>query len=369
MSLPPIGALNLGKIDAKHEISFSNWNDRVFFDSFLIPDNVNLDEFDKRLIYFVRGFRGTGKTTLLRYYVAKAQPDTDLCNIILFKSDIDEEQRIAISKQSGFSIADIDSSRMGIAQDFRSAWRWFICHKVGEMIAKNPRIVQHDTNVEALLRILGLRSKPFHKLMGYLPRIEGANVKLVADLEFFGAELGLVIKRGESAISVSMRDLSLSALNRLTKIQFASKVMIAVDELEAFFDYSDKFTRDVAMIRDLILVADELNETFKNVGCPIYLIVAIRSEIISAIGPTGHEIERLIHDRGVTLSWHTKRRSLDHPILMIVKKKIAASLNVEVNDSLLTAYFQNPIYNIPLEVFLLDQSFYRPRDIMWRLRA
>ena len=81
-----ISELDLGRVDGKADFSDAHAKKSSFYDAFLVPNNVNLTDFDDGETYFIQGFRGTGKTSLLRYYLHKAQSNRHLRKLILFKS-------------------------------------------------------------------------------------------------------------------------------------------------------------------------------------------------------------------------------------------------------------------------------------------
>jgi hypothetical protein len=122
--------LNLGKVDGKHEyLTPISERDKAFFDAFLIPESIDPSRMHHGDICFIEGFRGTGKTSLLRWHAETNRRSGDYTDIILFKSDLTEQQRVAISSEVGISWTDVDAPRMEVSQDFKAAWRWFIHHK------------------------------------------------------------------------------------------------------------------------------------------------------------------------------------------------------------------------------------------------
>ena len=106
----------------------------------------------------------------------------------------------------------------------------------------------------------------------------------------------------------------------------------------------------------------------------MFLIGAIRTEVLAALGNLSQEIQRLVIGRGERLSWHGKRRSLKHPLIEMFVKKIHYSVTGkslargEVIDHI-SLYFPDKINGVSLDRYLLDRSFYKPRDIVHRLEA
>ena len=95
----PLRQLRIGKVDGKHEyLTPASERDRAPFDSFLIPENVDPDRFNNSDIHFVEGFRGTGKTSLLRWHAETRRTKGIVTDFILFKSDLTESERMHISR-------------------------------------------------------------------------------------------------------------------------------------------------------------------------------------------------------------------------------------------------------------------------------
>ena len=60
--------LFVGKTDAKNELIENNdKTKKLFCDSFLIPENINIEDFYNGKRYYITGLKGTGKTALLHY--------------------------------------------------------------------------------------------------------------------------------------------------------------------------------------------------------------------------------------------------------------------------------------------------------------
>ncbi len=364
-----ISEFALGKVDGKEEFLLDGSNPNLFFDAFLLPENISIDAFESRESYFISGFRGTGKTSLLRYIIWTSQPNRKLRSIVLFKSDIAEEQRLQMSQQVGMSIAEHDSGKMGIAQDYKSAWMWFVLHKIAELMQTNPAAFAQNDISDKFLRMMGLgETSPFRKVLGFLPRLEGAKVRITADTGLFRGDLDLNFEKSDSTTAtVSFSELVNFVCRIAMQIELKEKLVIGIDELEVFFFQEEQHSRDLAMVRDLVFAVDRMNRDLRANEQPILVIAAIRREVVDAIGVLGQEVNRVVHDRGVTLAWHHSQRSLKHPLIEMVRRKMRASLPKEYSGDPIEEFFDQRIDEEPLDAFLLDRSFYRPRDLMWRL--
>ena len=103
-----LNELFVGKVDAKNEIleDFSEKKD-LFMTSFLCPDNVVMEDFYKRKRYFILGYKGTGKTALLRYIEKNLKREKNIHSLfLLFKTDITEDDKKKMSRLAGTIIAE-----------------------------------------------------------------------------------------------------------------------------------------------------------------------------------------------------------------------------------------------------------------------
>ena len=365
-----ISELDLGRIDGKADFSEARSRKSSFYDAFLVPKNVKLTDFDDGDTYFIQGFRGTGKTSLLRYYLQRNQPNKKFRKLILFKSSIDEDHRANISKEAGYEWVSTAPDKMEISQDFKTVWRWFVLHKIGELILENEEIVANATAANSFLNLIGLRDKiKIEKILGIIPKLEAANIRLRGNIGAVEAELSadFTSRKADEAV-LPLRALVLKAQKLLKKISFNGRVVIAFDELEAFYTDATQYKRDLAMVRDLLFVVDSLNQDFLSEGSEIFLIAAVRSEVLYAMKASGQEIDRTVHDHGVTLSWHHENRSMRHPLLEMIRRKLLASgVKCDSDEDVLLQYFPRTVSGLDLDKYLLDGSFYKPRDIVWRL--
>lgn len=364
-----IGEIEIGKVDGKEEFFLDGISFPDFQGTFLIPDNVRISDFENRESYFISGFRGTGKTSLLRYAISHLQGDDHWRSVSLFKSDIPEEKRISISNHTGAVLSEYDSQKMGIAQDFKSAWTWFILDKIGRIIKNNNPEEISNPKSEKFLKLMGLhKGAPFKKILGFLPKLSGSKVKISTDIPFFEAEVDLEFESDRStSASALFSEVVDAAVEALMEVEIESRLVIGIDELEVFFITPEQYNRDLSMVRDLIFSIDRVNQKIRSKNKNIYIIAAIRREVVNAMGPLGQEVNRVVHDRGITLSWHHAQRSLRHPLIQIIRKKISNSLGEMYKGDPIEDYFDPSVDGEPLDAYLLDRSFYRPRDIMWRL--
>lgn len=362
-----LGELKLGRVDGKHEFVARQAPDASFFDTFLMPENVPISDIEEGNIFFIKGFRGTGKTSLLRYFVFSQDIPKENRKLILFKTGLSEEEKLEISQQVGIKWDDVDSRKMEVSQNFKQAWIWRIFHEIGTILRERPQGA--NRNAANFLKILGLQGEsPFDKIMGFLPKIDGVHINLRGNVGFFEGQLGADLQKKGNEARTTLQALNRALKAELVRVSLNEKIIIAFDELEAFFETEERYHRDLRMVRDIIFATSEFNEYCRAHCIPVYIYAAIRTEILDAMRVVGHEVEREAHDFGVTLAWHYAPRSIDHPLLNLVRKKITANfLNKQNDEDILFKFFPKRVQSEPLDKYLLDGSFYKPRDLMWRL--
>jgi hypothetical protein len=357
--------LNFGDVDAKNEIlKQSRAGERFFFDSFLIPEAINIEDYKNGMKFFILGLKGTGKTALLRFIHDRAVERGDLSEMLLFKSDITEEDRKNLSVGSGFQIISMKGAQTFV-QDFKEPWKWFIYQKIAENLKKLP------TNSEAerkFIKLTGVGNSDWGAKLGQLfSRLSSAGMKLS------GESLGVAVEVGVEMESGSGEAVSISALNRacsllLNDMDWQHAIYVLFDELELFNQTEDQFDRDRRIIRDLIFAISAINAESAENARRLFLLSSLRSEVLHSILELGQEIGRDVDDYGDRLDWTGATVSRDHPSLRLIERKIEASSPKAIKD-VWGELFPLKINNQDYFQFILNSSYFRPRDIVRLLRV
>jgi hypothetical protein len=147
-----------------------------------------------------------------------------------------------------------------------------------------------------------------------------------------------------------------------------TSVYILVDELELSVKTKKLRDADVELVRDLILAIDKLNGISKTKAYDIHLYASIRTDVVDSVISSGYEINKCIEDYGVTVEWYQRGGNYyDNPLLRLLEKKIKASekANSKVeSQNVWETYFEKRINRIEIRRFLLNYSWYRPRDVV-----
>ncbi|HCL66630.1 MAG TPA: hypothetical protein DIC56_17680 [Rhizobium sp.] len=358
--------INFGDVDAKNEIlKQARLGERVFFESFSVPSGVDVSEILSGRRYYILGLKGTGKTALLRFINDKIQNAGSNSELVLFKSQVTEEDRQNLSKSSGFEIVVTGDVPVFI-QDFKEAWKWMIYQRLSALV-KESKI--DSIEARQLYSLTGIAEKGVvHSLGSLFSKIKSTNIRLSGEALGIAVELGLDASNEKDQSTVSMSELNRTCGRLFRAFDIEKPIYLLFDELELFHQTPEQFDRDRRIIRDLIYAISQVNAEFAENGKNIFLISSLRTEVLHSVLELGHEIGRDVDDFGVRLDWSSGKDSPTHPLLRLISKKISVSSRVPENDVWGT-FFPNNINNQQFFKFILNSSYYRPRDIVRLLRV
>lgn len=363
----------IGKTDAKNElIESSNQEILAFKSGFLMPDNVIPEDFFSGKRYYITGLKGTGKTALLRY-LSICVNENEKCHssFILFKSDIKEDKRSELE-----NIADIinrGKDSLGGFKDFEQPWMLFLFQRIVKLCEdRSIQLFQNDSHWKEFRKTI-LASMNLKKKEGSLfPKITHGKVSL--DAKYVKAEVDLDFNNNTQDPIPNIDFDSLisdceTAYQKLTP--GGEKLYLFIDEMELSLGTETQYQRDIDLIRDLVLSIDRLNRMSRSRKYPIYCITGIRQEVLAATQSTGKEINKSISDFGIALRWQQfSGNDARHPLIKIIIKRLMYAeeglpKNQRATESQIwDRYFPSEIDRKPIRKYILDQTWYRPRDIV-----
>jgi len=149
-------------------------------------------------------------------------------------------------------------------------------------------------------------------------------------------------------------------------------VYIIIDELELSVKNKKAFSRDIELVRDLILTVDKMNHLSRELGYKIKIISSVRSEVINNVLAYGYEINKCTEDYGVSIEWFQKGGSYkDSPLLKLIENKIHASeksMGYPLSEDVWSTYFASEINEMEVRKYILSYSWQRPRDVIRMMR-
>jgi hypothetical protein len=362
----------LGSTDAKNELLKSTPEEVTrFLDSFVPPPALTVEKFFDKSKYYVVGLKGTGKTALLRYISLRLEEDTNsVSSFVLLKSDIDEDARKDFSKAARVQVID-ENSESFEGDDFETVWRWFIYRKIASAIQNlNAQIFQDCSALSSFLELVNSESSMSGKKVGFMrlvPTIRKGNIEISKS-----PKLGLELQWDDNGkAKVNFNDLVRRADQAfLSLVPDSNRLNLFFDELELNFGNTKQYQRDSRLVRDLVVSIEKINGVCKAKGIHVCVYAAIRSEVLVSVSALGKEINKPIADFGSAILWN--RPGLDaaqQPLLQIIEKRInnaraEKGYPILPSNQLWKEYFPDKIDYKKPQVYILHNSWYRPRDIV-----
>ncbi|MDZ5711320.1 P-loop ATPase, Sll1717 family [Jeotgalibacillus haloalkalitolerans] len=376
----------IGSIDAKDDVNNAISNNE-FIESFIMPPKFDIDEFLVRDKCFVEGYKGTGKTALLHYMSKYAQGESAYDLFILFKSHYkftDKEKLENLAAQQ----MEFDKNSLKDEMDFEYIWRWVILNKIVELnVINDYKVFQKDKDWDRFEKFIKSfnkksNSKSFFDVLpfklnkvsgiGYSVQLPDTNLMHtigIQDMEFSDKNTGYI----------EFSQLLNKAIELFCKLNFCNKnSYIFIDELEAFYEESEIFKRDLRMIRDLILTVKYFNDLFSDLQFKnLKIICAVRTEVLESIKKhvAAKEINKVIYSFKKELKWnYSNTNAYQHPIIQIWLKRIKMA-EKKINNQILTdagvmdKWFDKKIDSYNIIPYILDHSWHKPRDVVRYLQA
>ncbi|MBB3899907.1 P-loop ATPase, Sll1717 family [Roseococcus suduntuyensis] len=370
----PIKKIYVGELDAKDELYMDERGGRtILLNSFVQPPGVDIEKFQVGEKFLIIGTKGSGKTAFLGYMKSKLDENYEKSALILFKSEIDEAARIGFTKSNHiFSITD--QKNLAVEYDFRDSWRHLIFKQLIIRLSEvdAPGYGKH---IEFLKRLFGVADPlPRMSFRDFgLKKIElslrAAWAQVQASAEFFE-----LVKSVDNTQPMSVDRILGIAERILEQIRFLPnfRYYVFLDELELFNEHEDQLSRDLALIRDLIVVADQFNRWSWRTQLPFLAYVSARTEVIEEVKKGRDEINKLVRACGQTISWGEIVDEEHHPLLTAIERKIQLSEVYERGEQsgdVLRRYFPESLFGESAAKYLLDISMFRPRNMVALLKA
>lgn len=380
MSKMPINQIVFGKTDAFNELS--TFGQDYFMGSFVSNTKYHIDEFISGSRFFICGKKGTGKSALLKYLQCHFMEDkANLVFPIRFRSEIeqvdkDDFEQIAANEDVVMGEEKYDTSTILDQASYVLVWKTFLINQIITRASAGEYCVFKETDeyrlLVSLLKCIYGESKTPGIVM---PKIKKGSVELTAAYaESLSATLKLELEFDHKKKRINYAKLSKKVYQLFRQLEFVqSPVYVLIDELELSVRNNYQFNKDVALVRDLIIAIDDMNSDCEQKGMDVHIIAAIRSEVIRHVRSSGHELTKSIEDRGIEINWYQKGGSyLDNPLLTIIESKIRASEQMKeytTSGDVWTQYFGSTVNGEETRKFILNNTLYRPRDIIRMMSA
>lgn len=360
--------IKFGKTDASNELM--EFGDTYYISSFLEYERYRIEDFFEGRKYFILGRKGTGKTALLKYMECKFKENVE--NIVIpirFKSDLDEVDRKKLKKASSVSQEEEIEKSNEKLKSYINAWQVYLIYQIFKrdnseqaeysVFQKNK---EYDLIWKLLLLIYGESGS--NKVV---PNISKGLVSLSAGTKGIDASVAAEIKLDNKTINYASTIKKIIEMYSMLTFD-RTPVYILIDELELSVMSTKQRKADIELVRDLIIAVERLNRMSKNRGYNIKFFASIRTDVIDSVLSSGYEINKCIEDYGVTVEWYLRGGNYgENPLLKLIEKKINASEKANsssVSSDVWETYFQKYINKTEIRSFLLNHSWYRPRDVI-----
>ena len=370
----PMEKIVFGKTDAFKELS--TFGQEYFVDSFVNNPKYHIDEFLSGGRYYICGKKGTGKSAFLKYLECSFANDKEnLVFSIRFKSDIDQVDKddfeeIAV-KNENQEDERIETRSIVDQASYVLVWKTFLINQIiTRADAGEYRVFRPDDNYKTLISLLKCIYGEIKTPGIVMPKIKRGSVELTAAFaSTLSAALKLELDFDSKKKRINYGKISKKVYQLFSQLQFDhSPVYILIDELELSVRNKHQYEKDVALVRDLILAIDDINCMCSEKCQNIHIIASIRSEVLNSVRSAGFELTKPIEDCGVEINWFQKGGSYyDNPLLKIIENKIRVS--EKMNGCIPTGdvwekYFDKTINGVETRRFILNNSLYRPRDVI-----
>lgn len=361
----PLKDLIFGYQDAKTEFQK---DESFFIKSFLLPPDFPVESYYTGEKCFILGPKGSGKTALLNYIYSELQKNNSSCKFILYKSDINDDDREDFLMQ----LDSIDISSMSdeeiIALNFQNIWQLYFHQQI---VKEAPSCFVKNKNWKRYVSAVNeIDKKNTFTLENIKIMLSAHTRSLSADGE--AMVRAYVKKRQYNKLAAKINEY----FSQLDVDSSKPNFYFLIDELELNRLDKKKFLCDSAMIRDLIIAVTAMNSMSQSNGFCMHWIAAIRTEVVHSESVSGKEINKVLLDNGRTLNWDINGgNNINSPIIKILMNKIRVSennrdisqKNAESDAAIFKRYFpQNININESEDTisYILRQTFLLPRDIV-----
>lgn len=368
--------IEFGQIDGRNEAELQEFED-LFYNN----DGI----YEKLLhqnIFIVSGRKGSGKTTLIEYFIKK---NNSKANKVFSRKDSYENFRL-----------NLVIDKLSLKSDIHNLWKWTILIELTKLIISSS-LNSNDNNIKKLINFL--KNNQFEMELGGAKTIEITNfesndetlsAEITGNATFeFGINLISKIKGLLSGkMTTASKDLSstsqklveggyLEQIRALEKIIFdileviskqeKNKFFLIYDELDSFFDTSEDYKNSIS---SLVSVINSLNNDFRKKHIECKIIICLRNDILRLI--ENSNTNKLTIDHTLNLNWHIEGEL--SPLIKLIANKIKVShkenfLNKDDKEIFYSLFSSSKIKvgqkNIELHKYFLEKTLHRPRDIVY----
>ncbi|AYV37629.1 hypothetical protein EFI48_12890 [Aeromonas veronii] len=333
----------LGENDGKKEAVY-----RSDFERFFVDIDKNYEKIQDKRNFLVLGRKGSGKTFFGQYIKKMTESDPlQFCDISSYK---DFKFQELIHLKSG----DIKPN------EYYEIWRWLLLLDLAKLCLTDQGIPESDAKeklmsfFEANYKSISIDTKKVVEITKK-SQVRGGFLKSFADFSS-----GQKLEEGSYLDYID--DLEEVVFDLLSNSQ--GKYTTIYDELDDRFRDDEYYRHSII---SLLKAADHINLKAAEKSVNAKAIILLRSDIFSTFNdPDLNKIKRV---NTIKIDWGDKV-SVSSPLMKMIvfKAKISSTLISALRDEeIFRSLFPQSIDRTPAERFMLERSFFRPRDIITML--
>lgn len=331
----------LGINDGKKEALY-----RQDFEKFFIDHDNMFEEVIKPNNFLILGRKGSGKTILAQYVKKISLNDSNwFCDVISYK-DFRFHELLQLKTN------DIAPN------EYSAIWRWIILIDLAKRVIEDNGI----EDAESKCKLNNFFKENYYSLdidAKKVVEITKQNKINGSILKTIGGEHGTVSKLQESNYLAYLEDLERVIVNLLKTSK--SRYTIFYDELDDRFKHDEFYTNSLI---SLIKTSDSLNTIFLEKEINAKIILLIRTDIFSLLNDT--DLNKIKRINTIKIDWGDKVTP-DSPLIKLVIEKAKRSNEIlsKMRDyEIFNLLFPQAIKGVQPERFILERTFFRPRDVI-----
>ncbi len=334
----------LGEPDGKKEALYHDNFEHYFYDYQNISEAA-----DNPKNFLILGRKGSGKTILAEYLKKKSINES--CNFCEIRSYKDFKFQELIH----FKAKDIRPN------EYIPFWEWVILLDIARMTLKDLGI-ENSENRRKLEKFYKDNYTSIDIDSKDLIEITKQN-KINASAFHVGASYQIESKLSTGIYLNYLDDLREVVIGILRTSK--SKYTIYYDELDDRFHDEINYKDGIV---SLIKAADKLNLLFLENRLKTKVCILLRSDIFSLLNDP--DLNKIKMGNSILLDWGNASK-MESPLFDLVLAKIQKSIPELSNlnrEEMFKLFFPQDIRDIPPARFLLERTFFRPRDIITYLK-
>lgn len=353
-----LSEFNFGEYDARREFLRA---EEYFIKTFIDPISFPLGTLSNKTNYIIVGQKGAGKTACQLFLEnEKAKKQGYLSGLISFYDDLTPDDYTDFASTQRINLVSLDQiTNIQTQYDFKEIWRRILLIRIAKM-----------------LKDAGFQNSFIDYCMS---STNGTNSIVDGIKRSLKVEIKIPLKILETKIEFDpsklkdASELTVSEFNRIAEQLLITdcrqyRLYFFVDELviSTLNTKSDEYKARICLIRDIVRSCCQMNDFCVKHDLDMHFVCNLRPEIRTRLNELDPEISKIMDGNDVFLSWDKDS------LLEILTQKIVygapASFEIDAEKFLPnTITFSD--HTTDFISFLLNNSWYKPRDIVRFLKS